>query len=178
MREIEGVVQPFYVVIGPEVNIEARLEFELDYYDIVVQHISHYGMGEPSLNNSISCEIIISMQVRIIIFLAGMNANMGTFEINLREGSTNFSKLVFRYTSKKNVLEHGTWCGSNFTYPVGWGCRIHRLLICRGVRTPTTSVLDMALNNLMMWFQYCWSFGNMGVPIYCHRSQVYSGPEW
>ena len=32
--------------------------------------------------------------------------------------------------------------------PVGWGCRIHRLLLCRGVRLPPTSVLDMTLNNL------------------------------
>ena len=30
--------------------------------------------------------------------------------------------------------------------PVGWGCRIHRLLLCRGVRPPPTSVLDMTLN--------------------------------
>ena len=26
--------------------------------------------------------------------------------------------------------------GCNFICPVGWGCRIHRLLLCRGVRTP------------------------------------------
>ena len=36
---------------------------------------------------------------------------------------------------------------------VGWGCRIHRLLLCRGVRPPPTSVLDMTLNNLMVKFQ-------------------------
>ena len=44
--------------------------------------------------------------------------------------------------------------------PVGWGCRIHRLLLCRGVRPlPPTRVLDMTLNNLMVRFQECWSFG-------------------
>ena len=37
-------------------------------------------------------------------------------------------------------------------FPVGWGCRIHRLHLSRGVRTPPpTSVLDMTLNNLMLW---------------------------
>ena len=38
----------------------------------------------------------------------------------------------------------------NDDHPVGWmcGCRIHR-----GVTSPTTSVLDMTLNNLMVKFQ-------------------------
>ena len=51
-------------------------------------------------------------------------------------------------------------------YPLGWGCRIHRLLLCRGVRTPpTTSVLYMTLNNLMMRFQQWWSFREWEVPL-------------
>ena len=62
--------------------------------------------------------------------------------------------------------------------PVGWGCRIHRLFLCRGVRPPPASVLDMTLNNLMVRFQQCWSFREYGVPLHCHRSQVHSGPEW
>ena len=63
--------------------------------------------------------------------------------------------------------------------PVGWGCRIHRLLLCRGVRAPPqTSILDMTLNNLMMRFQQCWSSGECGVPLHCHCSQAHSGPEW
>ena len=39
--------------------------------------------------------------------------------------------------------------------PVRWGCRIHRLLLCRRVKTPApqTYVLDMTLNNLMVRFQ-------------------------
>ena len=41
-----------------------------------------------------------------------------------------------------------------------------------------TSVLDMTLNNLMVRFLQCWSFGKCGVPLHSHRSQVYSGPEW
>ena len=64
--------------------------------------------------------------------------------------------------------------------PVGWGCKIHQLLLCWGVRPPPppTSVLDMTLNNLMVRFQQCWSFGECGVPLHCHRSQVHSGLEW
>ena len=45
-------------------------------------------------------------------------------------------------------------------------------------KTPTTSVLDMTLNDLMVRFQQCWIFGECGVPLHCHCSQVHSGPEW
>ena len=41
----------------------------------------------------------------------------------------------------------------NLKCSVGWGCRIHRRHLCRGVKPPppttTTSVLDTRLNNLM-----------------------------
>ena len=37
--------------------------------------------------------------------------------------------------------------------PVGWGCRIHRLHLCRVVKPPPMSVLYMILNNLMVRFQ-------------------------
>ena len=60
---------------------------------------------------------------------------------------------------------------------VGWGCRIHRLLLCRGVRPPNECP-DMTLNNLMVRFQQCWCFGECEVPLHCHHSQVHSGPEW
>ena len=65
------------------------------------------------------------------------------------------------------------------TFPVGWGWRIHWLHLCRGVRPPNqTSVLDMTLNNLMVKFQWCWSFGECRAPLHCHCSQVHSGLEW
>ena len=53
---------------------------------------------------------------------------------------------------------------------VSWGCRILWLHLCRGVRPPLTSVLDMTLNNLMVRFQQCWSFGECRVPLHCHCS--------
>ena len=66
-----------------------------------------------------------------------------------------------------------------FSCLVSWGCRIHWLHLCRGVRPPPlTSVLDMTLNNLMVRFQQCWSFGECGVPLHCPHSQVHSRPEW
>ena len=39
--------------------------------------------------------------------------------------------------------------------PVGWGCKIHRLHLCRGLRPlhPASSVLDMAINYVMVKFQ-------------------------
>ena len=64
------------------------------------------------------------------------------------------------------------------TCPVGWGCRIHRLLLCSEVDPPPMSVLDMTLNNLMVRFQWCKSFREYEVPFLCHCSHVHSGPEW
>ena len=32
--------------------------------------------------------------------------------------------------------------------------------------------------SLMVRFQWCWSFGESGVLLHCHCSQVHSGPEW
>ena len=56
------------------------------------------------------------------------------------------------------MLNWIVWNGTVFTFnavyfPVGWISRIHRLLLCRGVRHTPTSVLDMTLNNLMLRFQ-------------------------
>ena len=61
-------------------------------------------------------------------------------------------------------------------WPVGWGCRIHRLLLCWGIRPPPTRVQNMTLNNLMVKFQECWNFRKSRLPLYCHRSR--SGSIW
>ena len=60
---------------------------------------------------------------------------------------------------------------------VGWGSRIHRLLLSRGVRPSSMNVLDMTLNNLMVRFHECWNFVGSGVSLYCHCSQLHSGLE-
>ena len=61
-------------------------------------------------------------------------------------GMTGFRTRLLRCHSSAR-LPHGH-------FPVGWGCRIHRLHLWRGVRPPPpTSVLDMTLSNLMFRFQ-------------------------
>ena len=65
-----------------------------------------------------------------------------------------------------------------FSAPSIWGCRIHRLYRCRGVRHPPNDCPDMTLNNLMVRSQWCWGFGECGLPLHCHCSKVHSGPEW
>ena len=56
--------------------------------------------------------------------------------------------------------------------PVSWEYRIHWLCLCRGVR----------LLEHVSWILHktieCWSFGECGVPLHCHRSQVHSDLEW
>ena len=55
---------------------------------------------------------------------------------------------------------------------VSWGCRIHRMRV-RPV--PPMSILDMALNHLMMKLQ-TWSFEECGVLLYDYYFQVHSRP--
>ena len=62
--------------------------------------------------------------------------------------------------------------------PVGWSCRIHRLHLRRGVRPHPVRVLKMTLNNLMVRFQWCWGFGECGVPLNYHCSQVHPRLAW
>ena len=63
-----------------------------------------------------------------------------------------------------NWLTHGTNCflisesykslmNHSYCCPVGWDCRIHQQHLCRGVRPPPMSVLDMTQNSLMVRFQ-------------------------
>ena len=68
---------------------------------------------------------------------------------------------------------------SNFhlSSPVGWGCRIHGLNLCRRVRKAPTSVEDMTLNYKLVSLQSWW-FGECGEPLYFHTSQVHTIPEW
>ena len=40
-------VHTFPKGISPKVNVIARLEFELAYYDVTVHYVSHYDTGIP-----------------------------------------------------------------------------------------------------------------------------------
>ena len=37
----------FSEVISPKIKVMPRLEFELTYYKVIIQNISHYTMGTP-----------------------------------------------------------------------------------------------------------------------------------
>ena len=62
--------------------------------------------------------------------------------------------------------------------PISWGCRIHWLYFCRGVRPPPMSVQDMTLNDLMVRLQWYWSFGECGATLHCYCSLVHCSPGW
>ena len=65
-----------------------------------------------------------------------------------------------------------------FLCSVDWGCRIHWLLLWRRLRPlPQTSVQGVTLNNLIVRFQWCWSFGECGALLHCYRSHVHFDPE-
>ena len=53
--------------------------------------------------------------------------------------------------------------------PVGWGCRIHKLPLCRGVRPLPTRVLDMTQNNfngeVQVMLEFCGMWSTPDVPV-------------
>ena len=57
-------VHAFSKGISPKVNVIARLEFELAFYDVAVQNISHYATGDPfncldPLDQSNLCKLFV-----------------------------------------------------------------------------------------------------------------------
>ena len=84
------------------------------------------------------------------------------------EGIKNFLLCLFVSLSLSLSLTFpfSVFCPSPPFSSVGWGCRIHQLHFCSGVRythTPT-SVLDMTLNHLLGKLQ-SWNFGKCGVTL-------------
>ena len=87
---------------------------------------------------------------------------------------------VYERNSAQHTYRRNTLLSPLWQLPSWLGhCTIHRLSLCRRVRPPPhthththtpTCVLDMTLNNLMLRFQWCWSFGKCGAPL--------NGPEW
>ena len=70
--------------------------------------------------------------------------------------------VLYRQIFTSNIIHKHTHTHTHthiyiyiYTGPVGWGCRIHRLHLSRGVRPQHTlmSVLDMTLKNLMVRLQ-------------------------
>ena len=60
-------------------------------------------------------------------------------------------KMFFLKSISRSFMIYFVCISSQFFLcPVGWGCRIHWLHFCWGVRPPPTIVMDMTLNNLMV----------------------------
>ena len=74
--------------------------------------------------------------------------------------------LIYSVEITATYLAMHTSNFSNLSNPVSWDCKIHWLHLGRRVRLPT-SVMDMILNNLLVKLEYCWSFGQYRVPLYC-----------
>ena len=61
--------------------------------------------------------------------------------------------------------------------PVGRGCILHRLYFCRGITPHQWVSRSMTQNNLMMRL-LSRSFGECGVLLHCHYSQVHYNLKW
>ena len=91
--------------------------------------------------------------------------------------TNNQKKYGFRYLFL--FLHKNHLFALRYTMPHRWrGYWVHWHLPCRGVRPRQKSFLDMTLSSLMVRFHYCRNFGECGVPLYWHRSQVHSVPGW
>ena len=62
--------------------------------------------------------------------------------------------------------------------PVGWNCRIYRLLLYKGGKTSPTSVLDHDTNQSEGEAPVMLELGECRVPLHFRRTQVHSGSEW
>ena len=65
---------------------------------------------------------------------------------------------------------------SRSTVLVGWACRIHWLYLCKGVRPPPMSVLDMTLINLIVRLHWRWSWWECRLLLYWYFSLIHAGP--
>ena len=72
------------------------------------------------------------------------------------------------------VLSYGLNSSTGRICPIGWSCRIHRLHLCSGVRSPPQCVIPVS------WYDTKQShgFGEYGALLHCHCSQVPSDPAW
>ena len=106
----------------------------------------------PSLSLSLpfSLNVYIYSHIITLIYLymyVYVRVYIGVYKcVNMKKTSIQRMCLfVFEYSSKINT--YIPTCSLTFSLIyicclVGWGRRLHRLLLCRGVRTPPTSVLN------------------------------------
>ena len=92
-------------------------------------------------------------------------------ELSTKMALGEIRKVFIKYsqfnTRERRLQWWNCWIQSNLflTVQLVGGCRIHRLHLCKGVTQLPMSVLDMALNSLMVRFQKC--FGLVLVLVWC-----------
>ena len=147
-------------------NVIARLEFELACYDFVNHSFNHYTTETPQGCIKYHFKSLTRTEIKPSLFinvLKPMNSVL-TSKLCTYDAKLNYLKKK----KKTNCFDISVYC------PVGWGCRIHRLHLCRGVRHPS--------NNECPWYdtkqsdgEKSWNFCECGVPLHCHLSPVHSG---
>ena len=156
------------------------MKFELTYYDIAGQHFSHCATGPPpppsqSLNITQNGKrwLSVTQCESISLHFLKMTTWWGCLSFfSLAEGkfaAPGMNQFHFSY----NVLRH-----SNFKLPSRLGLKNTSTALLQRGRTLPMSVLHMTQKNLMVRFQWCWSFGECRASLHCHWSHVHSGLDW
>ena len=83
--------------------------------------------------------------------------------------------LLFRLPRQDFIIF--VWIYQNVC-PVSWGCRIYRLLLCRVLTPHPNECPGYDTKQSDGEVPVTLELGECGVPLYCHRSQVHSGPAW
>ena len=85
----------------------------------------------------------------------------------------NYRFSLQKFKSKRNDTFHHLVIS-----PVGWGCRIYGLHLCRGARLPPPKCPGYDTKQFDGEAQVSWSFRKCRILLRCYRSQIHSGPKW
>ena len=117
----------------------------------------------PQNECSPSCHILLCLKIPLFIKWAAAIDRFSSYFRNIifpcKLIHVNYTMHLIQFsefTKFTDLIRHeNLWL---FSYPVGWGCRIYRLHLCRGVRSPPQRV--SWIWHLPIWW---WVSSNAGV---------------
>ena len=129
--------------ISLKVSLIARQEFELTYYNVAVQHISHYLTGIHPWK----FEVLQLYSLGGIIILT-----------MIKYPNTFTYIVIYCIAMADNIVRHILLVYGHHTILnlVGWGCRVHQMHLCSGVRYYYR--VSWIWRKNIKWWGLSWSF--------------------
>ena len=157
--------------IRPKVSIIAQ-DFELthNYYTVLqANHDSHHH-HHPKISWRLILDQRLTRQICGLGFMCNLTC-LTAYQLLLVNLRPSFIRkcLIIAILHIQCSLEF-------FFSPVSWGCRIHTLHLCSGVR-PQPPTSEWKWYKTIRWWGSSPEFWKNGVPLHCHCSQLQSRPE-